>query len=198
MQSVKLTRLALTLAQAGYAALQYDAAGCGDSPGLARHATLTGRVDELLDAADLLGRRFPGLPVAYMGSSLGGTAALVAADRRTPLCTICWSAPTDLDALFQRLNRKDPRPDLPDMVHDIPRHDLEAVLARTSRVLFVHGEEDEVVPVGQAHRGHELAREPKDLLVLPGADHSLSSLEDQARATAQSLAWLERFASGRE
>jgi len=59
-------------------------------------------------------------------------------------------------------------------------------------VLFVHGQADEVAPVDQARRGHALAQAPKQLMILPGADHRLSRLSDQERAIAASLAWLER------
>ena len=191
MRSEKLTRLAQALARAGYLALQFDASGCGESPGQVRRTTLTSRAQEFLAAARALSGLEPGIPLAYLGSSLGGTAALVAAGQVPPLCTVCWSTPVDLGALAVRLAGQAHPPELPDMPGDIPRHHLEALLARSSRVLFIHGELDEVVPVAQAHRAHELAAPPKGLLVLPGADHRLSRLEDQERALARTLAWLE-------
>lgn len=190
MASEKLTRLAGDLARAGCAALQYDAAGCGDTPGDVMQTTLTGRRDELLVAARWLSQRHPGLPLVYLGSSLGGTAAILAADIEAPAATVCWSTPTELEALFLKLSGQPDRPDLPALARDIARHDMEAVLARSSRILFVHGREDEVVPVGQAHRGFELAREPKDLLILEHGDHRISDLALQKRATEHTLAWL--------
>ncbi len=195
MQSAKLTRLCQALAQAGWLALQYDAMGCGQTPGQVRLTTLTGRRDEFLAAAAWLGRLSPGLPLAYLGSSLGGTAALLAADRRPPAALICWSTPSDMQQLMRRLGSRPEPPDLPEMAGDLSRHDLEAVLARTIRVLFVHGALDEVVPVGQSRRGHVLARDPKDLLILPGADHRLTRDADQALAIARTLAWLANLAS---
>lgn len=193
MQSAKLTRLAQALAGQGWLALRYDAQGCGDSPGDMRRTTLTGRRDELLAAADWLRQAHPGLPLAYLGSSLGGTAALLAADIEPPAALVCWSTPTDWDDLLARMAARPDPSDLPALVRDIPRHDLEAILARTSRVLFVHGEADEVVPVDQVRLGHRLAREPKELLVLPGADHRLSRGADQDQAIAATLAWLEEL-----
>ena len=53
--------------------------GCGDTPGDVLETTLTSRRDELLAAAAWLGSRWPGAPLVYLGSSLGGTAALLAA-----------------------------------------------------------------------------------------------------------------------
>jgi uncharacterized protein len=194
MQSEKLGRLARALAQAGYLCLMFDALGCGDSPGDVRHTTLTSRRDQFLSAVARLERQAPGLPLAYLGSSLGGTAALLAGRERMPMCLLCWSTPVDLRALMRRLRAQPQPPDLPEMIEDIPRHDLPAVLAASPRLLVVHGQEDEVVPVGQAHTAHQLAAEPKDMLILPGADHRLSRPEDQNQAMARSLAWLERFA----
>lgn len=195
MQSSKLTRLCQALAQAGWLALQYDAMGCGLTPGDIRLTSLTSRRDELLAVAAWLGRQAPGLPSAYLGSSLGGTAALLAADLEPPQALVCWSAPIDMEDLLLAPGRPHDPADLPEMLRDLARHDLEAVLARTSRVLLVHGEHDEVVPVGQARRAYALAREPKELLVLPGADHRLSREADQERATARSLAWLAACAA---
>lgn len=193
MQSEKLNRLAAALAEAGYLALMFDATGCGDSPGDVRQTTLTSRHDELLAAVEHLARLAPGLPMAYLGSSLGGTAALLAADTRPPACTVVWSAPSDLQELFMRLRSRPDPPELPAMARDLGRHDLEGLLGRLSRVLWVHGEQDEVVPVSQARRGYQLLREPKGLVILPGADHRFTRPEDQKTAVEHTLAWLGRF-----
>jgi alpha-beta hydrolase superfamily lysophospholipase len=195
MQSAKLTRLGQALAQAGWLTLRYDAMGCGQSPGEVRLTTLSGRRDELLAAATWLGRQAPGLPLAYLGSSLGGAAALLAADLEPPQALICWSTPIDMEELMLGMARRPQPPDLPAMARDMAQHDLEAVLARASRALFVHGEADEVVPVSQAHRAYALAGEPKELLLLPGADHRLTREADQDQAIARTLAWLEACAA---
>jgi len=55
-------------------------------------------------------------------------------------------------------------------------------------VLLIHGEEDEVVPVQQAYRLCERAREPKEMVIIPGSRHRLR-LEEKAIATA--LDWLK-------
>ncbi len=196
MQSQKLTRLARALAQAGCLALQFDHSGCGQSPGDIADTSLTTRRDEYLAAVEYLRGLAPGLPVAYLGSSMGGCAAILAAEAAPPACLVAWSTPTDLGELRAKLRAQPDHPPLPALERDIPRYDLRAVLARTSRVLFVHGEQDEVVPLAQAREGHRLARPPKQLLVLPGADHRLSRQADQEQAIAHTLAWVERFSGG--
>jgi fermentation-respiration switch protein FrsA (DUF1100 family) len=189
MASQKLTQLAGDLAQAGYLACRYDAAGCGDSPGRLEDTTLSSRRDELLAASAWLAAQAPGLDQAYLGSSLGGTAALLAADQRPPQALVCWSTPIDWSELAA-----DPQgPALDALRRDALGHDLEAVLSRASRLCVVHGNLDEVVPVHQARRAYQLAADPKAILLLPQADHRLSRLEDQQKATQATLAWLEKI-----
>lgn len=189
MASQKLTRLARALAGAGCLALQFDHSGCGDSLGELELTTLTGRREEFLAAVETLAGLAPGLPLVYLGSSLGGTVALLAADLRPPRCTVAWSAPLDLAELLPRL---DPPPQgFSALINDIPNHDLPAVLARARGVLLVHGEDDEVVPVKHARFGHDLVGPPKGLLILPGADHRLSRRADQDRAIAETLAFVQ-------
>jgi dipeptidyl aminopeptidase/acylaminoacyl peptidase len=48
-------------------------------------------------------------------------------------------------------------------------------------LLLVHGDADEVVPSEHAYRLYQKAREPKELLVIPGAKHRLR-LEEKAMA----------------
>lgn len=193
MQSTKLTRLGHALAGIGVLCLRFDHSGCGESPGRERDTTLTGRRDEFLAAVAELEALAPGLDVCYLGSSFGGTVALCAADMKSPACTVVWSAPTDLEELFVHMRRAPDVPDMPALARDVARFDLAAIIARRGRVLFVHGREDEVVPVDQARRGHELAREPKSLLVLPGADHRITDPGAQDAAVAATLEWVERF-----
>ena len=195
MQSEKLTALARAMALEGITALQFDNTGCGDSPGDISLTTVTGRRDELLSAAKFLARSEPGAPMAYLGSSLGGTAAYLAADIMAPACVVLWSAPTNLEELVARMSARPEAAGLTALARDLGRHDLDAVLARTRRVLFIHGANDQTVPVEQARRGHRLALDPKDLVILPRADHRFSEMEDQKRAARLSLDWIERFSA---
>jgi alpha-beta hydrolase superfamily lysophospholipase len=193
MESQKLTRLAKALAGEGFLTLQFDHTGCGQSPGDIAETSLTIRRDEYLSAAEYMKAKFPDLSLAFLGSSMGGSSAILAADIIAPACLVVWSAPCDYEELYMRLRSQPGRPQLPALERDIPRHDLISILARTSRILFVHGERDETVPVSQARDGHRLAVKPKELLILEGADHSLTKDEDQAQATAHTLAWLKKF-----
>ena len=193
MASAKLTRLAQALAEAGHLAYRFDHSGCGVSPGDLSRTSLTARRDEFLAAVAALKALEPGLPLVYLGSSFGGATALLAGDLEPPACSLHWSTPWDFEPLFNTIADPPGRPPFRELVRDVPQHDLEAILARTERAFLVHGERDEVVPVGQSRRALGILREPKKLLVLPGADHRLSEPPDQEKAMAASLAWIERF-----
>jgi len=191
--SEKLTRLAAALARAGHLTLRFDHVGCGDSPGDIADTTLTGRRDEFLAGVQMMRGLEPHRPLVYMGSSFGGTVALLAADLEPPVCSLHWSTPWDYTGLRKAVEQSTEFPPLLALVRDLPGHDLEGLLARSSRMFLVHGEADEVVPVVQAVRGHDLALPPKGLLLLPGGDHRLTDLNDQKQAMARSLAWIEQF-----
>jgi fermentation-respiration switch protein FrsA (DUF1100 family) len=55
-------------------------------------------------------------------------------------------------------------------------------------LLLIHGQEDDLVAVEHAYKLYEQAREPKELVIIPGAGHRLR-LEEKAVTTA--LDWLQ-------
>lgn len=192
MASEKLTRLALFLCRSGCRVLQFDHSGCGESTGDIKETTLSSRRDEFLAAVKLIQGQ-GNEPLVYIGSSMGGTAAAMAADIKPPACSLHWSAPWDYYALMERINAQGDVPDLPFMARDIDSHDLQGLLGRLQNACFIHGESDEVVPVGQARSGYQLAKEPKRIHIISEADHRLSRREDQQSAFEFSLAWINKF-----
>jgi fermentation-respiration switch protein FrsA (DUF1100 family) len=55
-------------------------------------------------------------------------------------------------------------------------------------LLLIHGDQDDVVPVKQARTLHDRAKEPKELLIIPGAGHRL---RHEPRAMDAAMAWLK-------
>ena len=49
---------------------------------------------------------------------------------------------------------------------------IERVPRLTSPALLIAGDRDRIVPISQTRALFDAAREPKELLVLPGADHN--------------------------
>ncbi len=55
-------------------------------------------------------------------------------------------------------------------------------------MLLIHGAQDDIVAVEQAHKLYEKAKEPKEILIIPGAGHRLRQEE---RAISAALSWLK-------
>jgi dipeptidyl aminopeptidase/acylaminoacyl peptidase len=71
-----------------------------------------------------------------------------------------------------------------------PIHWIDKISPRP--LLLVHGDADEVVPLEQADKLYQKAREPKELAIIPGAKHKLR-LEETAMVTV--LNWLKASCS---
>jgi len=54
-------------------------------------------------------------------------------------------------------------------------------------LLIVHGDEDDTVPVEEAYRLYEAAREPKELFIVEGGGHKL---RHDAVAMERAVSWL--------
>ena len=64
---------------------------------------------------------------------------------------------------------------------------VEALKRNQKPVLFVHGTDDHFVPVEMTYENYKACAAPKRLLVVPGADHGMSYVVDQAGYQAAML-----------
>jgi dipeptidyl aminopeptidase/acylaminoacyl peptidase len=187
-EGTKHQALERRLGALGYACLRFDFSYVGESEGAFEDLTISGEVEDLAGAcAELRARGARRL--ALVGSSLGGTVALLyaAADAEVralvtiaavsrPLGIIERLGP-DRVAAWQRTGYHDEAtgPLKRDFLDDLARHDVLAA-ARTLRAatLVTHGAADDVVPVADAYALHTALRDPKALAVTPGCDHRYS------------------------
>lgn len=58
---------------------------------------------------------------------------------------------------------------------------IDAMHTATTPVLFIHGTEDHFVPVEMTYRNYMACAGPKQLLIVPGADHGMSYLAEPER-----------------
>ncbi len=186
-ESDKHRQLCSRMSNLGILALRFDFRGRGSSEGDPADLTLSNEIDDLQSAAGTLGelgvRRF-----GVIGSSLGGTVALLAAPHLSGLqALLTIASPAHLP--------DEPRPEwgipehqpyqdrvrlgpgtylLKRFFTDNRRHDPVATAA-TIRCPWriIHGECDEVVPVADAH-DLAAANPAADLLLHPAADHRFS------------------------
>ncbi len=74
---------------------------------------------------------------------------------------------------------------------------VEALSKAEVPVLFIHGASDHFVPVQMTFENYEACVSPKDLLIVPGADHGLSYFKDNAAYRRAVTAFFEKYDQSR-
>jgi dipeptidyl aminopeptidase/acylaminoacyl peptidase len=188
--SEKYVVIARRFSREHLAVLRFDFRGCGESAGWLEETSLTGRIEDLEDALDFVQEQ--GYErVGVMGSSLGGTVAILTAakDKRVE-ALVTWATPYHLDELF----RGEKIEGSEKLRHDFGKYDLvKAVKKLYCPVLIVHGSRDEQVPLSQAEVLYENANEPKDFQIIKGGDHRLANLSHRRRAVELTLDWFKKY-----
>ena len=179
----KHVMLAAELERAGIACLRFDFAGRGASEGRLEDLSFSAQVDDLEAAVELLVAR-GAERLGLFGSSMGGAVALLTAARdervvaiatlaaighaaaaieRNPTAMAAFQERGYLDTVEGRLSRK--------LWDDACEHDiLAAVRVLHAPLLVIHGENDDVVPVSDAHDIAATARNAS-LEIVSGAGH---------------------------
>lgn len=133
------------LARAGVATLRFNFRGVGRSEG--SHDGGPGEIEDYRAALDYLEGRYNGLPLWAAGFSFGSWIAWNAAldDLRVPLMLGIG---------------------LP-----VNRFDFSPVRGSTKAKFLIHGELDELVPAREIRKFYAELSEPKELVIIDGADH---------------------------
>ena len=193
MQSEKFLHIAEAFSRVGFAVVRFDFGGCGESTGAIADTTVTRRLQELEAVMQHLSghARLTG-HYGILGSSLGGYVGLLYAARHPVDALSVWATPKELLSLKNNIPPVDLQKLKADFFSDAGRWNLPAEIAALQRVQVIQGTEDEIVPWRHAELMNQLLQEPKELLLLPGADHRISQPQHRELATAQSLAWFKR------
>jgi fermentation-respiration switch protein FrsA (DUF1100 family) len=178
--------LAAALADAGLSVLLFDYRGYGGNAGAPTEAGLA--ADARAARAYVASRPDvdPGR-IVFFGESLGGAVAIALAAERPPAALILRSPFISATAIGQHHYRWLPvRWLLRDRYPSIDR------IGRIDRpVLFIAGDRDSIVPADQTRALYEAAREPKALVIIPGADHNDAALLNGARMIREVLRFLD-------
>ena len=193
MQSEKFLHVAEVFSRVGFAVVRFDFGGCGESTGSIADTTVSRRLQELEAVmqhisghAKLTGH------YGILGSSLGGYVGLLYAARHPVDALSVWATPKELLSLQHNIPADDLQKLKADFFSDAGRWNLPAEIAALQFVQVIQGTEDELVPWQHAELMNQILQEPKELLLLPGADHRISQPQHRKLATAQSLAWFKR------
>jgi alpha-beta hydrolase superfamily lysophospholipase len=115
-------------------------------------------------------------PIALMGLSMGASAGIMAAGDLTVAAVVA-------DAPFAELHNP---------VENRMR-ELRYPLAGIGGLLLIAPREDRLTSWTQSQRLYDAAREPKELFVVPGAEHGVARQQAGDEYVRRVLAFLERF-----
>ncbi len=194
----------------GIAVLRFDFTGLGESEGDFSETHLSSNVDDLVKAAEHLGRHYEA-PSILIGHSLGGAAVLLAASQLEHVQAVATiGAPADpehVTAHFQQdlstIEQEGsaevkiggrPFTIKKEFIDDIGSHHPEGELAKLRKpVLVMHSPQDRIVGIDNARRIYQAAHHPKSFISLDGADHLLSRQEDSVYAGKMIATWVTKY-----
>lgn len=145
MHTKAVYQSAKALARSGVATLRFNFRGVGRSSGT--HDAGPGEMDDYRAALDFMHARYPNLPLWAAGYSFGSW--------------IAWNVALDDDRVTLLLGIGLP----------VNRFDFSPVKESPKAKFLIHGERDELIPLREIRRFYAELREPKELVVIDGADH---------------------------
>lgn len=145
LQTRAVHEAAKALTRAGVAALRFNFRGAGVSAGVFDDGR--GEQDDYRAALDYAAARFPGLPLWAAGMSFGAWVATTVGAADPRVTALLAVAPA------------------------VDHYDYAGLRTAGKPAFLIHGEEDELAPVGHVRRLYGEMPEPKELVVIEGADH---------------------------
>jgi len=205
-------KCARALAQAGIASLRFDFYGSGESDGEFREVTLQGEVSDAVSAVSFFRHAEAIDPerVGLLGLSLGGAIAATIASRVKAEALVLWAAlahPAHLHVLAERSTRPIAGTDglrafgaheiSPRFLDGLETVDpLQSISRFTKPVLIIHPEKDGYLPLSHPEDFLRAAGATiKRKIIIPGADHTFTSVAWERQVIDLSAKWLAQHLS---
>ena len=190
------------LAAKGWSCLRISFAGNGGSEGDFREATISKESEDLQDVINQLP---DSLALAYVGHSMGGAVGVLTASRDLRIKVVISLAGMIRTKLFcerefgmvtpehGNMWDEDSCPLSQSYVDDLHGIDnlFEEVAQLKQPLLLIHGTEDDVVLPEDSIDAHAKAAEPKQLVLIEGAEHSFDDTT-YAQVVDAADAWLAK------
>ena len=208
-ETLTTARVSRGLAQRGFGILRFDFTGLGESEGSFADSNFTTMVDDILAAAEFLENNYAS-PVALLGHSMGGTAALAAAVN-IPSCqsVVTIASPSTPSHVLHHFGQAMPRleagenaeinvagiqyPVKPQFVQDVRSYDFDSILSPfDKRILALCAGNDSLVPCKEASEIIALTSSQSRLIELEDADHLFSNKQDTSVMIDEIGRWLEQ------
>jgi alpha/beta superfamily hydrolase len=145
MHTKVVYQVAKALTRVGCTVLRFNFRGVGTSAG--RFDNGVGEADDFRAGLDFLHERHPGARLWAAGFSFGAWVALTAGAADPRVSTLVGIAPP------------------------LARYDFEGARISTRAKFFIQGERDEICPLKDMQQFYARCEEPKELVVIDGADH---------------------------
>ena len=145
MHTKVIYQTAKALSRIGCAVLRINFRGAGASEGSVTSGS--GEKDDFRAALDFMHERYPDARLWAAGMSFGAWVSLSVGAEAPRVSTLIGIAPP------------------------LAVYDFEAVRTSTKAKFFIHGERDELCPLKDMREFYARAVEPKELVVIDGADH---------------------------
>jgi uncharacterized OsmC-like protein/fermentation-respiration switch protein FrsA (DUF1100 family) len=205
-----VVNISRALTQQRIAVLRFDFTGLGESEGDFADTTFTSNIEDLVAAAEHMGREIEA-PAILVGHSLGGAAVLQAASQIESVRAVATiGAPFDpahVKHLFEgSLEEIEERGEADvvlagrrftvgrQFVRDLDGHRMEQTIAGLGRPLLIfHSPVDQTVGIDNAALIYKAARHPKSFVSLDDADHLLLDQRDSLYVGSVLAAWAHRY-----
>jgi uncharacterized protein len=145
MHTKVVYQAAKALSRIGCAVLRFNFRGAGASDGTFSNGP--GEMDDFRTALNFVADAYPGAPVWAGGMSFGAWVALTVGAEDARVSTLIGIAPP------------------------LSRYDFEPVARSATPKFFIQAERDELCPLNEMREFYARAAEPKELVVIDGADH---------------------------
>lgn len=194
----------------GIAVLNFDFTGLGHSEGDFSETNFSNNISDLEDINTWLTQNYVA-PSILIGHSLGGAAAIIAANRLPNIqAVISIAAPSyarhvtkHFGNLEETIERKGyalvaiggrPFTIKKQFIDDLETHSLEDEVAKLQRpLLILHSPQDKIVAIENAAALYHKAKQPKSFISLNGADHLLTDKEDALYVADVIGSWVKRY-----
>ncbi len=145
MHTKVVYQAAKALSRIGCAVLRFNFRGAGASAGAFTNGA--GEMDDFRSALDYMQAEYANAPLWAGGMSFGAWIALTVGAQDARVSTLIGIAPP------------------------LSRYDFDPVARSTKPKFFIQGERDELCPLKEMREFYARAAEPKELVVIDGADH---------------------------